>query len=80
MFTVGGDKHVFLKNRGLMSRRGCQVDRWRKWVFEALKETKFLLPHSEIIERSEVKRLVASSLELCSSCWMGLLLKGGGVM
>ncbi len=67
MFVVGkADSSVFSKNRGLMSGRGYRVDKWRQWVFEALKETKFLLLHSGIIERLASSRLVVSSLELCS--------------
>ncbi len=38
------------------------------WVFEALKETNFLLPQSEIIERFEVKRSAASFLDVSNSC------------
>ncbi len=52
-----------------------KVDRCRNWVFEALKETKFLLPQSEMIERSEVKRSVASFLYVSNSCGFGCLLK-----
>ncbi len=44
-------------------------------IFEALKDTKFLLPQSEIIERSKVKRFAASSIELFNSCGLGRLLK-----
>ncbi len=43
--------------------------------FEALKETKFLLPHQEMIEKSEVKRSEASFLDISSSCGFGCLLK-----
>ncbi len=32
--------------------------------FDVLKETKLLSPHSETTERSEVERLVASSLDI----------------
>ncbi len=42
--------------------------------FEVLKETKFLLPHSEIIKRSEVKRSAASFLDVSNSSGFGCLL------
>ncbi len=40
-----------------------------------LKETKFLLPLSEMIERSEVKHSVASFLDVSNSCRFCCLLK-----
>ncbi len=42
---------------------------------EFLKNTKFFLPQSEIMERSEVKRSAAFNLELFNPCWLGRLLK-----
>ena len=63
------------KKRGKLFGSLCRVNRWRNLAFEALKDTKFLLPHSEIIERSEVKGSTASSLEACNTCWEGLELK-----
>ncbi len=36
-------------------------------VFEALKETRFFVPQSEIIERSDVKRSAASFVDICNS-------------
>ncbi len=38
-----------------------------------MKDTRFLLPQSEMRARSEVKRSAASSLEFCTSCRVGLL-------
>ncbi len=43
--------------------------------FEALKETRFLVPQSEPTERSEVKCSAASVLDMCSSCRFGCLSK-----
>ncbi len=40
-----------------------------------MKDTRFLLPQSEIRARSEVKRSAAPSLESCKSCRLGLLSK-----
>ncbi len=40
-----------------------------------MKDTRFLLPQSEMRTRSEVKRSAASSLESCKSCRVGLLSK-----
>ncbi len=40
-----------------------------------MKDTRFLLPQSEMRARSEVKRSAASSLESCKSCRVGLLSK-----
>lgn len=42
--------------------------------FGALKDIKFLLPHSDMMERFEVKHSVMSSLQSCDSCREGLLL------
>ncbi len=47
-----------------MFGRLYRVDRWINWVFEASKDTKFLIPQLEMIARSEVKRSAASSLSL----------------
>ncbi len=41
--------------------------------FEALNNTKFALPQSEILERSEVKRSVASLREMFTSRRVGRL-------
>ncbi len=38
-----------------------------------MKDTRFLLPQSEMRPRSEVKRSAASSLGSCKSCRVGLL-------
>ncbi len=40
-----------------------------------MKDTRYLLPESEMRARSEVKRSAASSLECCKSCRVGLLSK-----
>ncbi len=40
-----------------------------------MKDTRFLLPQSEMRVRSEVKRSAASSLESCKSCRVGFLSK-----
>ncbi len=62
-----------------MCGRSCRVDKCRNWVFEVLKETKFLLPQSEMIERSEFKRSAASFLDVSNSCGFGCL-KGRGIV
>ena len=76
MFSIGeGDSWVSLKKRGYLFGKLCRVDRWRNWVFEALNNTKFALPQSEILERSEVRRSEASLRELCTSWKVGRLWK-----
>ncbi len=47
----------------------------KKFSFEALKETNFLLPQSDIMESSEVKSSVTSFLDVSNSCGFGCLLK-----
>ncbi len=66
---------MLLKNKGYLCGRSCRVHRCRNWVFEALKETKFFLPQSEMIERSKVKLSVASFLDVS---WLSL--KGCGIV
>ena len=47
---------------GCVELRGGGIE-----FFEALNNTKFALPQSEILERSEVRRSEASLRELCTS-------------
>ncbi len=45
------------------------------FFFKALKETKFILPQTEMIERSKVNRSTTSFLDVSNSCGIGCLLK-----
>lgn len=64
MFLVGEKMSVFSKIKLWMPGGGCRVHLGRKWSFEAFKDTKLLFPHSEIIKRLKVKRLVASKMKV----------------
>lgn len=64
------------ENRGQEFRRLWRVDRGRNQVvFEALKDTKFLLFHSEITARSEVEHSVLNRRKSSNSYWESTQLK-----
>lgn len=65
---------------GKISEWACRDDRWRKWIFQALKDINFLLPRSGIRVTLEVKRFAVSSLVLFISYFVGVWSKNSWVM
>lgn len=75
MFDLG-DSFVCYKRKGNRIVEGCvELTGGEIWVFEAVKDTKFLMLHSEITLRSEVKHFVVSVSEIWNSCWRTACLK-----